>query len=92
MHSVGLDFVDVAGSHSGENIASHVKKIVDKYCLYGKIIGLVVDNAKANDIAIEKIAEALNLDDKSFPTVSEAHFRCFAHILHIACQGKGLLK
>jgi len=91
MHSTGLGFVDAAGSHSGSNIATHVKRLVEKYGLSGKIIGLVVDNARANDVAIKDIALALSLDDRTYPTKQEVHLRCFAHILNIACQGKSLM-
>ena len=68
-----------------------MKNIVDFYGLYGKINGIVVDNAKANDVAIKEIAKALGLNDRTYPTAKEVHFRCFAHILNIACQGKSLL-
>ena len=91
MNTVALDFVNFEGSHSGENIAKYVKDIIKKYGLYGKIIGLVADNAKANDVAMKEIAQALKLDSKTYPTSEEVHFRCFAHILNICCQGKGLL-
>jgi len=91
MHSTGLGFVDAAGSHSGNNIATLVKRLVGKYGLSGKIIGLVVDNARANDVAVKDIAVALNLDARTYPTAQEVHLRCFAHILNIACQGRSLM-
>jgi hypothetical protein len=88
MHSFALDFKDVPGSHNGERIANQVIYVIKKYHLEGKVIGIVVDNAKVNDVAIKKISQALNLDEDTFPTDKEIHFRCFAHILNICCQGK----
>ena len=60
------------------------------YGLKGKVIGIVVDNSKANDIAIKDIANFMNLNATTFPTPEELHFRCFGHILNIASQGKKL--
>ena len=91
MNTVALGFVDFAGSHSGVNIARYVREIILKYHLYGKIIGLVADNASANNVAMKEIADFLKLDDTTYPTANEVHFWCFAHILNICCQGKSLL-
>jgi len=91
MNTVALDFVDFAESHSGVNIARYVEEIIMKYHLYGKIIGLVADNASANNVAMKEIAGFLKLDNTTYPTAKEVHFRCFAHILNICCQGKSLL-
>ena len=89
LHGVGLDFVEFEGHHTGENIAEKVKNVINDFGLNGKVIGIVVDNASANDIAIKKIAESvLKQDGVSFPTADEFHFRCFGHILNIGCKGK----
>jgi hypothetical protein len=91
MHSFALDFKDVPESHSGEHIANHVFNVIKKYHLEKKVIGIVVDNAKVNNVAIKKISQALNLNENTFPSEKEIHFRCFAHILNICCQGKSQL-
>ena len=91
IQSVALDFIEMAGSHSGDAIATHAKDVINKYHLYGKVIGLVADNAKSNDVAIKEIAKFLKLDNRTYPTTEEVQFRCFAHILNLCCQGKSLL-
>jgi hypothetical protein len=88
IQSVALEFADVSGSNTGQHIAQKVKNIITTYGLNGKVIGIVVDNSKANDVALKEIAEGMNLNDKTFPTPEELHFRCFGHILNIGCQGK----
>jgi len=91
IHGVLLDFILVSGSHSGKRIAFIVDNIIKKYHLHGKIVGLVVDNARANDIAVNEIAKGLGMNNETYPTLEEVHFRCFAHILNISCQGKTCL-
>ena len=92
IHSVVLDFIHVSGSHTGKRIAFIVNNIIEKYHLHGKIVGLVVDNARANDVAVDEVAKALGLSSETYPTSEEVHFRCFAHILNICCQGKNCLR
>jgi hypothetical protein len=88
LHGVALDFVEFEGRHTGVQIASQVNSVIDAFGLKKKVIGIVVDNATANDVAMKSIAETvLQEDGANFPTAKEFHFRCFGHILNLGCKG-----
>jgi len=87
MHGITIEFAEFPSPHTGNNIADKVISTIQQYGLYGKIIGIVLDNASANDKAMKKISEYLKLGD-SFPKPEELHIRCFAHALNIGCKGK----
>ena len=83
MHSAGIEFADFPTAHSAENISDEVINTIDEYELQGRIIGIVIDNAKANDNAMDVIALYLGLNKKTFPTPQELHIRCFGHALNL---------
>jgi hypothetical protein len=85
---VGLEFVEFKGKHSGQNIEDELKEVICNYGLEGKIIGIVADNAKANDVAIGGMASFLELDSHTFPRPEELHFRCFGHVMNLGCKGE----
>jgi hypothetical protein len=87
MCGVTLDFKLLEDNHSGRQIATMVRTVINTYGLREKIIGCVVDNASANDVAVRRIAAALQLNETTFPTPEELHYRCFGHIMNLACQG-----
>jgi hypothetical protein len=88
VHGVGLDFVEFSSHHTGKNIAKAFMGVVDQYRLRNKIVGIVMDNASSNDIAIKEIAVKLGLDNTTFPTADELHFRCFGHVMNLGCKGE----
>ena len=90
MCGVELDFVEFKAPHKGEEISNVLSKIIQTYHLKGKVVGIVVDNASANNVAMQNIATTLNLNESTYPTPKEVHFRCFAHILNLACKGQCL--
>lgn len=86
-----LDFVGLAGSHTGKSIANCFATSVFKtHNLKDKIFGITVDNASSNDTMVDEI------DNQYFgPEMQELaenfsaqsnHFRCFAHILNLAAK------
>lgn len=87
LHGINLEFVEFPVSHTGKNIAKEVIKVLKTYQLENKVIGIVADNASNNDIAIKEITELLELADNTFPGKNEFHFRCFGHIMNLACKG-----
>ena len=91
MHGVGIEFADFPAPHSGQNIAKKVMDTIDQYELHGNIIGIVLDNAKANDNAMEILAHYLNLNQFTFPTKEDFHIRCFGHALNLACKGNKIM-
>jgi hypothetical protein len=71
------------GTHSGENIAEAVLKVIRKYGLTGDQIGwFVLDNATSNDTCIAEILKALNISD----TVERRRLRCLGHIINLAAK------
>ena len=88
MIGIGLDFVEFERQHTGVEIAHRVKTIINEYKLDQKILAIVVDNAKSNDVAIKEIATIFNLDQDTFPTPEELHIRCFGHTMNLACKGE----
>jgi len=88
MHGVEIEFADFPAPHSGQNIATKVMNTIEQYELQEKIIGIVLDNASANDTAMGILAIYLGLNDETFPTREEFHIRCFGHALNLSCKGK----
>jgi hypothetical protein len=71
------------GTHSGENIAEAVVKIIGKYGLTGDQVGwFVLDNASSNDTCVKEIIKALGIND----TVEHRRLRCLGHIINLAAK------
>jgi len=87
MHGSIIEFIEFNEEHTGRNIADKVTTVIDQYGLHGKIIAIVLDNAKANDKAIAYISNHLNLNESTYPTPHELHVRCFGHALNLASKG-----
>ena len=68
--------------HSGEMIAQQILQVVNDYDVTGRVISITMDNASANDRAINILRRALN-------PISHPYFfysRCVAHILNLVVQ------
>jgi len=71
------------GTHSGENIAEAIVKVIRKYELSGNQIGwFILDNASSNDTCVAEILKALNIND----TVERRRLRCLGHILNLSAK------
>ena len=71
------------GTHSGENIAEAVVKVIGKYGLTGDQVGwFVLDNASSNDTCVKEIIKALGIND----TVEHRRLRCLGHIINLAAK------
>ena len=55
-----LDFIEIKGSHSGENLAYYVYKRYKKLGILHKIISLTGDNALNNDTAVRHLYKKLS--------------------------------
>jgi hypothetical protein len=88
MNGTAIEFLEFPERQTGEQIAQNVWETIQKYNLNGKIVGIVVDNCSANDVALGIIAKKLKLNANTFPTPEELHYRCFGHIMNIGCKGK----
>lgn len=87
LHSLVIDFVESNGEHTGKAIADLFYKVLEKYKILDKLQGITVDNAAANTTFIAELSILLNnkLDGLNFDPL-DLHFRCFAHVLHLAVQ------
>ncbi|TFY78228.1 hypothetical protein EWM64_g5785 [Hericium alpestre] len=83
--SILLDFLEVAESHSGLNLAKVFAQVLDNFGISEKILSVTCDNASANDVMIQELERLL----PEFPGETN-HTRCFAHIVNLVA--KSLLK
>ena len=68
--------------HSGEQIVEQILKAINDFEVTGRIISITMDNASANDRAINILRGELNpMSDPFF-----FHSRCVARILNLAVQ------
>lgn len=78
-HSFLIGFKELRVNHSGENIATCYREIVnDEFNLKGKVGTICTDNAKNNDTFIKCLLDSEDLDSP------ECHIRCFGHVLNLA--------
>ena len=83
VESVLLGLRRLRGTHSGENIAEVVLKVVRTYELTGDQIGwFVLDNATSNDTCVAEVLKDLGIND----TVARCRLRCLGHIINLAAK------
>jgi hypothetical protein len=70
----------VIGPHSGENIATYIKKVIDRYELGSKLGYFVLDNASTNDTCLEALALWFPID------VNKRRLRCIGHIINLVVR------
>ena len=80
MNSLILDFVPFRDAHSGAQIASVFKNVVDDFGIKDKVLAVCTDNASNNETFIQDLLDNEYIKDK------ECHIRCFAHVLNLAAQ------
>lgn len=80
LNSLILDSVSFRDAHSGEQIASVLKNIVDEFGIKDKVLAVCTDNASNNDTFIQDLLDNGYIKDK------ECHIRCFAHVLNLSAQ------
>ena len=72
---------EIEGSHSGENIADSLLKVISEYEVNTRLGVFVSDNASSNDVAVRTILSRLEIDDNS-----SHRARCLGHIINLAAQ------
>ena len=77
-----IGFRAMEEGHSGEMIAQEILAVVNDYGVTGRVISITMDNASANDRAINILRGALN--PISYPYFF--HSRCVTHILNLVVQ------
>ncbi|KAF5332362.1 hypothetical protein D9758_016948 [Tetrapyrgos nigripes] len=79
-----LDFVKVATSHSGENLARVFAEVLAEFGIEEKILSITADNASANDTMISALETLPNFPGELNRT------QCFNHIINLVA--KSLIK
>ncbi|KAG8369761.1 hypothetical protein BUALT_Bualt14G0047300 [Buddleja alternifolia] len=81
-----LNFVEVPPPHRGVDIANVIWRCLEDWSIEGKIHTVSVDNASANDSAIENLKVFIRSKKKLLCERSLFHVRCCAHILNLVAQ------
>ncbi|KJZ70580.1 hypothetical protein HIM_10009 [Hirsutella minnesotensis 3608] len=68
------------GPHSGENMASYVKDVIDQYEMGSKLGYFMLDNAKSNDTCLETLAWWFPMD------IGRRRLRCIGHIINLVVR------
>lgn len=81
LHDLVLDFIQLHGSHTAENLALAVMDSINTYGIEGSVGCITCDNASVNS-AMCKYLEKNLLNW----TKRDCHVRCMAHIINLAVQ------
>ncbi|GLB44045.1 putative protein dimerization activity [Lyophyllum shimeji] len=78
-----IDFRELVGEHSGENMAKVVWETLELYGLIGRVIAFVMDNATNNDTLVTTI-QRWCLDKGIYFSAVDSRMRCMPHTIHLA--------
>lgn len=70
----------LVGPHSGENMATYVKEVIDRYEIGARLGYFMLDNAESNDTCLEALARWFPMD------VSRRRLRCVGHIINLVVR------
>ncbi|OWT43215.1 transposase-like protein [Pochonia chlamydosporia 170] len=70
----------LVGPHSGENMASYIKEVIEKYEIGSKLGYFMLDNAESNDTCLETLARWFPMD------TSRRRLRCVGHIINLVVR------
>ena len=80
-----LDFVELQGAHTGENMGNAVSATIAELGIADKVVALVSDNASNNGTLVRHLSNRLR---KRSPCSrwdgDKGRIRCLAHIIHLA--------
>jgi hypothetical protein len=87
-----IGFEPLHGSHSGKELATVVKRVIESYHIEESVHSITTDNASNNSTLIQSMNELveelqyrLNRDEGFF-TGRIQHMPCFAHVLQLALK------
>ncbi|KAF8065126.1 hypothetical protein FPV67DRAFT_1419270, partial [Lyophyllum atratum] len=83
-----IDFCELVGEHSGENMAEAVWGTMKLYGLIGRVIAFVMDNATNNDTMVASIENLCRENAIPF-SASDARMRCMLHTVHLSALKVG---
>ncbi|KAJ6038619.1 hypothetical protein N7460_007336 [Penicillium canescens] len=89
-----LEFSELAGSHSGENMAETLQKMLVELRIEEKLLTITADNASNNETLVSELyfhlLEKYNSEDSKLPDKGRLRFqgidsyiRCLAHVLNL---------
>jgi hypothetical protein len=93
-----IEFIEIEGNHSGENLAAIVEKALKKHKILQKLLTITADNASNNDTLCRHLYTSLSrkYDDhlEEFPSREGtmrfkgegSRIRCFAHVLNLIVE------
>ncbi|KAJ5267673.1 hypothetical protein N7478_010481 [Penicillium angulare] len=96
-HRACIEFVEITGNHSGENLANIVAAVLERFHISDKVMTITADNASNNDTLHRCLFQKLcqRYDEYLADTViregtmrftQNSQIRCFAHILNLAMK------
>ncbi|KAF4617983.1 hypothetical protein D9613_012957 [Agrocybe pediades] len=78
-----IDFKELIGEHSGENMAATVWDTLQMYDITHKVMAFVMDNATNNDTML--VALERRFEEAQIPfSASDSRGRCVPHTIHLA--------
>ncbi|KAI9569188.1 hypothetical protein HD554DRAFT_2020906 [Boletus coccyginus] len=78
-----IDFCELVGEHSGENLAHVIYNTLNIYGLKDHVIAINADNALNNDTMVEHLVTLLRQDFINF-NLLYAQMWCMPHTVHLA--------
>ncbi|KAK9366127.1 ribonuclease H-like domain-containing protein [Lipomyces kononenkoae] len=81
-----LEFTELRGIHSGENLAAAVEEMLVELGLQSKLITITGDNARNNEVMVSELYDSLKAEDPEKEPLfqgEESFVRCLAHILNL---------
>ncbi|KAE9387842.1 hypothetical protein BT96DRAFT_837147 [Gymnopus androsaceus JB14] len=78
-----IDFHELPGEHSGDNMADAVWGTLEKYGLVNRLLALMMDNATNNDTLTTAIEHKCH--ERNIPfNATHSCLRCMPHTVHLA--------
>lgn len=96
-HRACIEFVEIKGNHSGENLANIIATVLERFHISNKVMTITADNASNNDTLHRCLFQKLcqRYDEYLADTViregtmkftQNSQIRCFAHILNLVMK------
>lgn len=90
-----IDFKEIVGPHTGENMAEAVWGTLKMYGLPGRVLAIMADNASSNDTLLDCLADRCKREGLQF-NARQSRMRCMPHTIHLAAsqllEGIGAVK
>ncbi|KAJ5244537.1 hypothetical protein N7489_004633 [Penicillium chrysogenum] len=92
-----IEFVEIEGSHSGDNLARIVATVLERFHISDKVMTITADNASNNDTLHRYLYQKLSqrydgylaetiIREGTMKFTHNSQVRCFAHILNLVMK------